>query len=441
MNSEWHEIKIEEIAKSIAMGPFGSDIKTDNFVPEGVPVIRGGNLSDGGFQDEGFVFLTEAKADQLRTANAFANDLIFTHRGTLGQISIIPPNAKFPRYVVSQSQMRLTCDTSKVDPSFLYYFFRSSEGQHKLLVNTSQTGVPAISRPVTSLKAIRLNLPPLSEQKVIARILGSLDDKIELNRQMNATLELLAQTLFRAWFVDFEPVKAKAAGLQPIAMDSETAALFPSEFEERALGPIPKGWTSSTLDQLFTIHGGGTPKTTEPSYWGGDIPWFSVVDAPNETDVFVIDTEKKITLEGLKNSSTKLLEKGTTIISARGTVGRLAIVTKPMAMNQSCYGLEAKDGVFFTFYSVKNAVLELKQNTHGAVFDTITQNTFKAIKGVLPPNEIIQKFESSVDPIMQRIEANLRESQTLAQIRDSLLPRLISGQLRVPEAMEEVEAF
>lgn len=106
MNSEWHEIKIEEIAKSIAMGPFGSHIKTDNFVPEGVPVIRGGNLSDGGFQDEGFVFLTEAKADKLRTANAFANDLIFTHRGTLGQISIIPPNAKFPRSL----SRRAKCD-------------------------------------------------------------------------------------------------------------------------------------------------------------------------------------------------------------------------------------------------------------------------------------------------------------------------------------------
>jgi type I restriction enzyme S subunit len=208
------------------MGPFGSNITTDNFVPQGVPVIRGLNLNGERFKDEKFVFLTDDKADELHSANAFPDDLVFTHRGTLGQVGIIPKNARYPRYVVSQSQMKLSCDNTKVDPLFVFYYFRSNRGQHALLANTSTTGVPAISRPLTSLKAIRIPFPPLAEQCAIAHILGTLDDKIELNRRMNETLEAMARAIFKSWFVDFDPVRAKAEGRQPDGLDADTAALF-----------------------------------------------------------------------------------------------------------------------------------------------------------------------------------------------------------------------
>src|SRR6266498_1218395 len=134
MVGEWRDVSIEEIASKIAMGPFGSDIKTDNFVPAGVPVIRGGNLTAGRFNGADFVFLTEAKADQLANANALPGDLVFTHRGTLGQVGLVPAEP-FTRYVVSQSQMKLRCDPKSADPTFIYYFFRSPAGQHALLMN------------------------------------------------------------------------------------------------------------------------------------------------------------------------------------------------------------------------------------------------------------------------------------------------------------------
>jgi type I restriction enzyme S subunit len=156
----WRVSTMEECSRRIAIGPFGSDIKTENFVPCGVPVIRGGNLTQG-FVDKGFVFVSDAKADDLRNANAFPGDIVITHRGTLGQVGIIPKMSRFPRYVVSQSQMLLSADPERASDRYLFEYLRSRAGQHALLANTSQTGVPAIARPVSSVKAIRLVRPPI----------------------------------------------------------------------------------------------------------------------------------------------------------------------------------------------------------------------------------------------------------------------------------------
>ena len=158
MTGEWKDVTIEEIASKVAMGPFGSDIKTDNFVPDGVPIIRGGNLTDG-FVDSGFVYLTEAKADELKNANAFPGDLVITHRGTLGQVGLIPQSARYRRYVVSQSQLLIRPSVDRVASHLLYLFLTSHLGQNMLLANRSQTGVPAIAKPTASVKAIELTIP------------------------------------------------------------------------------------------------------------------------------------------------------------------------------------------------------------------------------------------------------------------------------------------
>ena len=163
------------------------NIKTDNFVDFGVPIIRGCNLTNGRFISKQFVYLSDQKADELKGSNAFFDDIIFTHRGTLGQVAIIPKN-EFKRYVISQSQMKMTCDLEVADPMFIFYFFKSSIGQNKLLCNTSQTGVPAIAQPLSSLRSITLMLPTLQEQKAISAVLSSLDDKIELNQRINDNL-------------------------------------------------------------------------------------------------------------------------------------------------------------------------------------------------------------------------------------------------------------
>ena len=281
-----------------------------------------------------------------------------------------------------------------------------------------------------NMNRIEVPCPPLDVQDQIVGVLGSLDDRITLLRETNTTLESIAQALFKSWFVDFDPVHAKMQGQAPEGMDEATAALFPDSFEESELGAVPNGWSMISFRDSINVVGGGTPKTSVPEYWGGDIPWFSVVDAPSASDVFVVYTEKHITEAGLNGSSTKLLPVGTTIISARGTVGRLALTGCPMAMNQSCYGLRGKAGdQYFTYFSTTRLVAQLKQRAHGSVFDTITQETFAGVSLCYPATDAIQAFEQLVEPLLMRIRENLIQANSLASIRDALLPRLISGQL------------
>lgn len=321
----------------------------------------------------------------------------------------------------------------RIVPEYAGYFFRSKLFRLDVTAMSSLSTRASLNNEM--LGRLKMLLPPVEQQKDIGRVLKSFDDKIGLNRRMNATLEAMARALFKAWFVDFEPVHANKENRPSTSASPEIAKLFPSNFENG----IPKGWELKPLTEFFRLIGGGTPKTWNPEFWNGDIPWYSVVDAPSESDVFVIDTGKKITQAGLERSSTRLLRKGVTIISARGTVGKLAITGNEMTMNQSCYAVEGKFGDYFTFYVLRAAIGELKQKTHGAVFDTITQDTFKSISELLPDPEITSAFENIVGSIMQKIEENLRQNKILSEIRDALLPRLISGRILVKHNAEEIE--
>jgi len=440
----WRWTTLGEVAdpsvRAIVSGPFGSNIGSRFFVEEGVPVIRGNNLTTDmrRFVDDGFVFVTEEKADELGNCDAVVDDLIFTAAGSLGQVGLIPRQAKYPRYIISNKQLRARIDKTRVDPTFSFYWFASREMVEYIQQRNTGSSVPLINLSV--LRSLPLPLPPLSEQRAIAHILGTLDDKIELNRRMNETLEAMARALFKSWFVDFDPVRAKAGGRDP-GLPQPLADLFPDSFEDSELGEIPEGWTVQGFADTVEIIGGGTPKTSVAEYWDGDIPWFSVVDAPSGSEVWVVDTARKITREGVKNSSTLVLSVGTTIISARGTVGRIALVAVPMAMNQSCYALRGKVGThgYFTYFATRELVTRLQQHAHGSVFDTITQDTLAGVSLPSPPAALIEAFETLVRPTLECIRAKLLGSRSLASMRDTLLPKLVSGELRVrnPERSSE----
>lgn len=312
-------------------------------------------------------------------------------------------------FFVIDTAFYLKPKVSDLDLKFAYYQLLTQD------INSMDSGsaIPSTSRE--DFYNLQINLPPLRTQRRIASILSSLDDKIELNRQTNATLEAVAQAIFKEWFVDFR---------------------FPGatgEMQESELGLIPKGWRIDSILSIAQLLSGGTPSTKKTEYWGGEIKWVSAKDVSNANGTFIINTERSITQEGIENSNAKILPRHTTIVTARGTVGNYAILSEPMAINQTNYGLKGKEKNidFFVFFSLANLVAQLKQASYGTIFDTVTTNTFETSKVRIPPIELIQKFENYIDPIMRMILNNLVEIDSLAQIRDSLLPKLMTGEIEV----------
>jgi type I restriction enzyme S subunit len=359
--------------------------------------------------------------------------MCITIAANIAETGILTFPACFPDSVVG-----FITEPEKAEVKFVEYMFRFMRSR----IQHEASGSVQDNINIETLERLRFPLPPLPEQRAIAHVLGTLDDLIELNRETNDILEEMARALFKSWFVDFDPVRAKLEGRPPAGMDAATAALFPDHFQDSELGQIPKGWTVGALSENIELLSGGTPKTSEPLYWNGDIPWYSVKDAPSETDVWVVDTEKKVTSLGITNSAAKILPERTTIISARGTVGKLALTGCPMAMNQSCYGVRGASGYgdFFTYYALKEAVEELQQNAHGSVFDTITRETFTSLRVASPSPSIVRAFDGVVEPLLETIQANVRESRDLATLRDTLLPKLLSGEISAPFAEELIAA-
>ena len=430
MASEWPLAKIEDIAERVAMGPFGSSIKVSTFVETGIPVISGQHLHGFRLTDGGNNFITETHADILKNANVCRGDVIFTHAGNIGQVAFIPETSKYDRYVISQRQFFLRCDVSKLIPEFVTYYFRSREGQHKLLANASSVGVPSIARPVSYLRSIEIPLPSLPEQKRIANILGTLDDKIENNRRMNATLEAMACTLFQSWFVDFTPVHAKAQGRRPAHMDAATAALFPKSFQDSELGPIPKGWEVRTVGEVVECVGGTTPSTSEPKYWDNGIHhWATPKDFSSLQSPILTTTDRQITDEGVAKISSGLLPEGTLLLSSRAPVGYLAIAAMPVAINQGFIAMKCNEHTsnYFMLNWCRQNMSEIEGRATGTTFAEISKQNFRPIPIVFPPLQIMKDFTKKVDSLYLKMKSNIYQSHALATLRDTLLPKLMRG--------------
>lgn len=420
----WKETTLADICESIDYGYTASASQ----IPTGPRFLRITDIVNGHIRWEDVPYCN-IEEDIKHKYSLQSGDIVIARTGASTGTSIYidnPPDSIFASYLVRLKIGR------NANSRYVSYFLKSKDFSDYINgVLGDKSAQPNAS--ASTMTQVKFTVPPLDHQNKVANILGSLDDKIELNRRMNETLEAIAKAIFKSWFIDFDPVHAKMAGEKPVGMDDATATLFPDSFEDSELGEIPKGWKLGSLAEHVAIYGGGTPKTAIAEYWNGDIPWFSVVDAPNPSDVFVINTEKKITKSGLNNSSTQLLSAGTTIITARGTVGELALTGVPMTMNQSCYGLRYKEDNlgYYTYYLVENILAILKSRTHGSVFDTITRDTLASVSVVLPPQQLINKYSNCVHTTMNRILNNLFEIGTLAEIRDLLLPKLISGEIEV----------
>jgi type I restriction enzyme S subunit len=382
--------RIADLIDEIAMGPFGSNIKVSCFVDSGVPVLNGSNLEGFSLSEKTFRYVTREKADSLNKANAHRGDIVITHRGTLGQIVFIPQDSKYDRYVISQSQFRVRCN-DKVLPEYLVYYFHTPIGQHKLLSNASQVGVPALARPSSTFQQIEVVLPELSIQKRVVEIISTIQKKIVNNQEQNDNLQQQAATLFSSLY--------------------------------------DRSNTEVRFTDLIQILGGGTPKTGENTYWNGNIAFFTPKDVGTP---YTLITEKTISKEGLSHCNSRLYPVNTVFVTARGTVGKVGMSGVPMAMNQSCYALVGKEThqLLVYFYTLK-AVDRLKHKASGAVFDAITTRDFESEQIMKLSDDDATAFLRVAEPMFQEVLNNNIENLRLSTLRDSLLPKLMSGEIDV----------
>jgi type I restriction enzyme S subunit len=404
-------------------------MKSDRYVPSGVPVVRGNNISDTRSLVGDFVFVTAETADELRSSNVFPGDLFFPHRGAIGEVGIVPADGP-DRYVLSTSLMKLSCNPELVEPLFIFYFFRSAQGRHELLKHASTVGTPGIGQPLTSLRSISILLPPLPEQRAIAHILGTLDDKIELNRRMNQMLEQIARALFKSWFVDFDPVRAKAEGRDP-SLPREITDLFPDSFEESELGEIPTGWRVVPLPEAIEVN------PTRSLRRGEVAPYLDMASMPTRSPraLYVYDREfgsgmRFINGDTLVARITPCLENGKTCFvdflddSRVGWGSTEYIILRPKPLLPPEFGYFLARSEDFRAFAIANM-----SGTSGR--QRVPADCFLHFAIVVPPVDLTEQFGVFARAALAKMKANDGESRTLATLRDTLLPKLISSELEL----------
>ena len=404
-------------------GPFGSNIGKRFFVEEGIPVIRGNNLSlgMGRFNDGGFVFLTEEKAAEFKNCEAHPNDLLFTAAGTIGQVGIIPPRPRYSKYIISNKQLRARLDQARIQPLFAYYWLASPPMVAMIQNRNTGSTIPLINLSV--LRSLPIPLPPLEAQDAIVSVLSALDDRITLLCETNATLEAIAQALFKSWFVDFDPVHAKQQGRAPEGMDEATAALFPDSFEESELGLVPRGWRYVSLKDVVSIFDSKRIPLAgqDRAKRQGVYPYYGAAALMDSIDDYLFDGVYLLTGEDGSVAD----PQGFPITQ---------YVWGKIWVNNHAHVLQGRDGV-----STEQVMLSLKRTNiqsfiTGAVQAKLSQSNMWRIMFLRPLREISESFGASIEPLYTRLRHNSEQARTLATLRDTLLPRLISGQLRLPEA-------
>lgn len=428
MRSKVQRVKLADIAatvpNAIAAGPFGSNLVSRDYVESGVPVIRGQNLSGRWVAGE-FAFVTPAKAVQLKSNTAKPGDIVFTQRGTLGQVSIVPAEP-FHTYVVSQSQMKLTVDLTVADSRYVYYACTAPDFTAQVHNNAVAAGVPHINLSI--LRELEIPLPAMQTQITAADALAALDDRIDLLRQTNATLEAIAQALFKSWFIDFDPVRAKAEGREPEGMDAATAALFPAEFEEAEIGPIPKGWRLGTMREVCEIFDAcriplSSKQRAEKK---GPYPYYGAAALLDYVDDFLFD--------GIY----LLLGEDGSVTNRDGTPITQYVWGK-FWVNNHAHVLQGANGISTEHLMLALRGIDFTPYVTGAVQAKLNQANLFRIPFLIPVTEIANSFYLNIRHLYEKLRANTEQAKLLELLRDTLLPRLISGKLRLPEAQEAVK--
>jgi len=432
MTGEWVKVPISSVVRVLIGGTPNRSIP--DYWGGDIPWATAKDIANvnGRYLNETEQFITK---DGLHNSSAKvlpAGTVVITARGTVGAI------AQVGRQMAINQSCYALIPSEVMDNDFLFYAIKATASEMQSL--TYGTVFETIT--TQTFDQWLLPSPPLAEQRAIAHILGTLDDKIELNRRMSQTLEEMARALFKAWFVDFEPVRAKMEGRwrrgeSLPGLPAHLYDLFPDRLVDSQLGMIPEGWEVKSIGELTDIVGGSTPRTECAEYWeGGTHYWVTPKDLSTLSVPVLLHTERKITDSGLAQISSGLLPRGTVLLSSRAPIGYLAIVEIPVAVNQGFIAMKPRNGVsnLFLLRWANIAYDEILSHANGSTFMEISKASFRQIRLVVPPGTIMDGFERLSRPMYSKVVENENASRTLAALRDALLPKLIRGEMRVKDA-------
>ena len=428
---KFNTLKLKDVAcedkKSIISGPFGSDISSKFFQEDGVPVIRGNNLSNNAaikFKDEGFAYLTEEKANELN-AYAIKNDLIFTAAGTIGQVGLIEEKAKYSKYVISNKQIRVRLNLKKINPFYAYYWFSSPWVVKDIVNKNTGSTVPLINLTIIRDLEIKMPLERFYQDK-IASVLSFLDSKIELNNRINAELEAMAKTLYDYWFVQFDfpdtngkPYKTSGGKMV---------------WNEELKREVPEGWEVKKLGDLGNFKNGVNYDPSNP----GDIAC-PIINVRNISASSYFLKNEDLDIIYLRESDVRkyAVHDGSIIIARSGIPGATRLISDieentlycGFAIHYELTNLDYKIPIFFYLKSIEQ---QIQNGSGGTILKNVNQGTLNALQIALATdNLVIAKFNELIQPIFSKINLIQKENQKLTELRDWLLPMLMNGQVKV----------
>lgn len=435
MASNVKQVSLSEVCEIVSSKRiFASEYKN-----EGIPFYRGKEISQlaRGEDTTAEIYISEDayKGVSSRTGPVNPGDILLTAVGTLGN----PYQVKekdLPFYFKDGNVLWLRGFSDDLNPAFLFYWLNSQHGRTKVM--DTSIGSTQAALTISALNKVQISLPKLLDQSVIVETLALLDQKIGLNKAISKTLEDIAQTVFKSWFIDFDPVKAKMAGEKPMGMDDQSASLFPASLENSDGEEIPAGWRRGVVSDICdSVVNGSTPLRSNSEYWNqADSPWFKTGEL---SDNFLFESKESISSIALRQTSVKTLPKGSVLMAiyAAPTVGRLGILTQESTFNQACTGMVPKGefGTAHLFLTLFNRRLWFNSLAIGAAQQNISKGVVENCPVVIAPLSVHEAFRKVADPIFTQIELLSAQNITLQRIRDSLLPRLISGELQIPEEM------
>jgi len=411
----------------------------DEFASEGTPFVRPDDLSHGVVDFANCDRINAKALHRVRKGKGRAGDIAFTHRATVGRIARVGATA--PDFVANPGvTLWRVLDQSRIDPNYLYYFMQTPFFMNQVWAEAGNTDTfPYIS--LTQQRGLAIRYPKLVLQRAIGSVLSALDDRIALLRETNTTLEAIAQALFKSWFVDFDPVRAKSQGLVPAGMDEATVALFPDGFEESALGPIPASWSVAKLGEVASyLNRGISPKYLDS---GG----ICVLNQKCVRDFAIDVTKARRHDDSQKSVAGRELEVGDVLVNSTG-VGTLGRVAQILALDETTIVdshvtvVRAGERVTWNFLglAMMRRQAEIEGLGEGSTGQTeLSRGKLASLPLVVPTEPVLRTFDSATLSLRMRMSANAQQALTLAGVRDTLLPRLISGQLRLPDAIVEAE--